>query len=207
MSDLLRTWPNALEISRGEGNGTLYYTADLVLYQPIEALAAESRGITIRRTYCEADLDREGEEQDNGPGEELTPCTPVASAQPGDLIEVRLTLTLPRTRYHMMVADVYPAGMEPVDPTLETEQEGLEPTLTSRSRGWWWPHFDRQELRDDRAVFYTSRLSAGTYQVRYYLRAAVPGSYRALPATASEMYFPEVWGRSDGAIFEVEGGE
>jgi hypothetical protein len=207
--DLLRTWPNALEISRGEGEGTLYYTADLALYQPVEELAAESRGITVRRTYCRANLPLETENAVpwRDPSDELAPCTPVTSARPGDLIEVRLTLTLPRARYYLMVEDVYPAGMEPVDPSLNTEQEGTMPVLTGKARGWWWPRFDHEELRDERAVFYTNHLSAGTYQVRYYLRAAVPGVYQTIPATASEMYFPEVWGRSDGAVFTVEGDE
>ena len=94
---------------------------------------------------------------------------------------------------------------KPVDPTLETEvQEGVEPgAQSSRRSWWWWPRFDHEELRDERAVFYASQLGSGTYQVRYYLRAAIPGEYRVLPTTAWEMYFPEVRGRSDGAIFRV----
>jgi len=39
--------------------------------------------------------------------------------------------------------------------------------------------------------------------VRYFLRAAIPGEYRVLPATASEMYFPDVRGRSAGEVFTV----
>jgi hypothetical protein len=202
VEELLRAWPNGLEISRGAGSGTLYYTANLALYQPVEALAAESRGITIERRYCRAELDAEGDED-----RELTPCTPITEASPGDLIEVRLTLTLPHTRYYLMVEDLYPAGMEPVDPMLKTERGGAAPGVTRQGQGWWRPRFDHQELRDERAAFYADNLSAGTYQVRYYLRAAVPGAYRVLPATASEMYFPEVWGRSDGQIFVIGGDE
>ncbi|MGC9348354.1 MAG: alpha-2-macroglobulin family protein [Anaerolineae bacterium] len=201
--DLRRASPNALEISRGEGDGTLYYTADLAIYQPVGDLTAESRGVTIDRQYCKAENGAEPEERDR----ELTPCTPVTTAHPGDLIEVRLTLTLPRTRHYLVVEDFYPAGMEPVDPTLRTEQTGTAPSLLGRRTGWWWPRLSHEELRDERAVFYADRLSAGTYQLRYYLRAAVPGEYGALPATASEMYFPEVWGRSAGALFVVEGDE
>ena len=122
-------------------------------------------------------------------------------------MEVRLTLTLPRMRNYLIVEDFYPAGMEPVDPTLNTEvQEGTDPEMRRVNRGdlWWWPSFDHEELRGERAVFYARRLSAGTYQVRYFLRAAIPGEYRVLPATASEMYFPEVWGRTEGLLFRVE---
>jgi alpha-2-macroglobulin len=201
VSDLLRTWPNALEISRGDGAGTLYYTADLALTLPAAELVAESRGLTVERRYCVAKAAGWARES-GGPGE-LPPCDPVTSARPGDLIEVRLTLILPRSRHYLVLEDFYPAGMEPVDPTLNTEQAETEPTLTAERRGWWSFGFDHQELRDERALFYATRLAAGTYELRYYLRASIPGSYQVIPATASEMYFPEVWGRSEGARFIV----
>ncbi|HEY88469.1 MAG TPA: hypothetical protein G4N98_01870, partial [Thermoflexia bacterium] len=51
--------------------------------------------------------------------------------------------------------------------------------------------------------FFAEALNPGTYQVSYLLRAALPGTYRVLPATASEMYFPEVWGRTAGDTFQV----
>ena len=35
------------------------------------------------------------------------------------------------------------------------------------------------------------------------LRATLPGQYRVRPAHAEEMYFPEVFGRSDGGVFTV----
>jgi len=140
-------------------------------------------------------------------GEDFGPCTSITSARPGDLVEVRLTLILPRMRSYLMVEDSYPAGMEPVDPTLKTEiQEGVAPDTqrVSGSNTWWWPSFDHRELRDERAVFFARSLPAGTYQLRYYLRATVPGEYRVIPARVNEMYFPEVWGRTEGMIFRVE---
>ena len=203
VSELLREWPNAVEISRGEGNGTLYYSADLALYRPVEQLEAESRGITVQRRYCAVEGALDTLRWDENFGD----CTPVTSAQPGDLVEVRLTLTLPRMRNYLIVEDFYPAGMEPVDPTLKTElQDGTQPEtrrVGGRGNFWWLPTFDHEELRDERAVFYAQRLAAGTYEVRYFLRAAIPGEYRVLPATASEMYFPDVRGRSAGEVFKV----
>ncbi len=202
VSELLREWPNAVEISRGAGNGTLYYSANLAIYRPVEQLEAESRGITVQRQYCAV----EGTLESLAWGENFGECVPVTSAQPGDLVEVRLTLTLPRMRNYLVVEDFYPAGMEPVDPTLNTEvQEGVEPETRPVDTGdrWWWPTFDHEELRDERAAFYARQLRAGTYQVRYFLRAAIPGEYRVLPAEASEMYFPDVRGRSAGELFTV----
>jgi hypothetical protein len=76
--------------------------------------------------------------------------------------------------------------------------------LEVASTRWWWDPFDHRELRDEKALFFAQELPAGTYQVRYRLRAAIPGEYRVLPAMASEMYFPEVWGRTSGDLFSVQ---
>ena len=195
---LLRNRTNALEIARGEGGGNLYYTAHLALYQAVESVTAASRGITVQREYCAVEDDAAGD---------LTACVPVETVAPGELVEVRLTLIVPQTRYYLVLESPYPAGMEPVNPVLLTEQqEQPEPGLLPGEGyyGWWWDPFDHRELRDERAVFFAQALPAGTYQVHYRLRAAVPGEYRVLPSTASEMYFPEVWGRTDGATFRVE---
>jgi uncharacterized protein YfaS (alpha-2-macroglobulin family) len=195
---LLLNRTNALEIARGEGSGNLYYTAHLALYQSVESVTAESRGITVQREYCAVEDDATGD---------LAACQPVDMVAAGELVEVRLTLIVPQTRYYLVLESPYPAGMEPVDSNLLTEQQDQpEPGILPGEGhyGWWWDPFDHRELRDERAVFFAQALPAGTYQVHYRLRAAVPGEYRVLPATASEMYFPEVWGRTEGMIFRVE---
>ena len=122
---------------------------------------------------------------------------------------MRLTLVLPETRYFVWVEDPYPAGFEPVDTALQTEsqvelEEGSVASMPE-GHGWigWRDPFEHRELRDDHAVFFASSMAPGTYQVTYTLRATLPGMYQVLPARASEMYFPEVWGRTAGAVFEV----
>jgi len=39
------------------------------------------------------------------------------------------------------------------------------------------------------------------------MRASVPGEFLVMPANAYEMYFPEVFGRSDGGKFTVTNAE
>lgn len=69
-----------------------------------------------------------------------------------------------------------------------------------------YPKFypDFQELRDDRLFLFTEHLSPGSYSYEYYLRATTPGTFSHLPAVASEMYFPENFGRTAGSVFTVE---
>ena len=56
----------------------------------------------------------------------------------------------------------------------------------------------------ERVVFLSDFLPAGTYQYSYTLQTTIPGRYQVIPATAREAFFPEVFGRSDGFVFEIE---
>jgi hypothetical protein len=196
---LVRERTNAFEVQRDAGPGRLYYTGHLSLFRPVTELEAEQRGVTVQRTYCAY----------SGVDDvEAATCTPLTSAAPGDLVEVQLTVIVPETRHFVALDAPYPAGLEPVDPTLRTERQDVpEPESESavqQSTWWYQAAFDHHELRDERAVFFAQVLTPGTYKVRYLLRATLPGQYRVLPATIQEVYFPEVWGRTAGTVFEVE---
>ena len=58
VADLLADMTNALTIARTDGNGRLYYTAHLEVYQPVESVEPADRGIIVQRRYtlasCEA---------------------------------------------------------------------------------------------------------------------------------------------------------
>ncbi|OGZ55367.1 MAG: hypothetical protein A3F85_02840 [Candidatus Ryanbacteria bacterium RIFCSPLOWO2_12_FULL_44_26] len=63
---------------------------------------------------------------------------------------------------------------------------------------------DADELHDDRAFLFKERLAPGVYEYEYFVRALVPGTFHHLPAVASEMYFPENFGRTRGELFTVK---
>ncbi len=196
VADLLREEPNRLEIARGKGPGRLYYTAHLRAYLPAEEVQALNRGIIVGRTYEMADCEED--------------CPPITEARVGDRIRVRLTLIAPNDLYYVVVEDPFPAGTEPVDTSLRTSptvEEGPGWTPTDREVGWWewgWWWFTDVDLRDEKAVLFATSLPAGTYEYTYVLQVGLAGTYHVLPATAYEMYFPEVMGRSDGMLFTIE---
>ncbi|MDY0020238.1 MAG: hypothetical protein RBT47_09570, partial [Anaerolineae bacterium] len=133
-----------------------------------------------------------------------------------DVVRVKLTLVAPTDLYYVVVEDPLPAGFEAVDVSLKTtsvvgQRPGLR-NLTAEEEnewfhwqgwGWWW--FSHAEMRDEKVALFASYLPRGTYEYTYMMRASVPGEFQVMPATASEMYFPEVFGRSDGSVFTVEG--
>lgn len=63
---------------------------------------------------------------------------------------------------------------------------------------------DFKELRDDRLFIFKQELPAGNYTYEYFIRATTPGTFRHLPAVASELYFPENFGRTRGSLFQVK---
>ncbi len=73
---------------------------------------------------------------------------------------------------------------------------------TGRQTRMFYP--DHEESHDDRLLLFKQRLQPGVYEYDYFVRALIPGSYGHLPATVSELYFPENFGRTAGDSFEVK---
>lgn len=59
------------------------------------------------------------------------------------------------------------------------------------------------ESHDDRVFLYIENLAPGVYEYEYYLRALVPGEFAHMPASAEELYYPEVFGRTSGNTFII----
>jgi len=62
--------------------------------------------------------------------------------------------------------------------------------FTGRARGL------HAEWRDRRVALFADRLAQGVWELRYELRAEVPGTFHALPVLAEAMYVPEIKGNS-----------
>ncbi len=189
---------NYFDFQRGEGDGLLYYTLHLDSAISVDAIDPVSRGMTVSRQYFDAACDPETET-----------CLPIDTITAGDRVRVELTLVVPDDRTYVLLEDPIPAGTEAIDPNLLTSASGAGGSIVPQGRengfGYWgWWYFDHIQYKDDAVVFLSQYLPAGTYQYSYFLETLIPGTYQALPATARESYFPEVFGRSAGDIFVIE---
>jgi hypothetical protein len=61
-----------------------------------------------------------------------------------------------------------------------------ETDYTGRTR---WVY---QELRDRKVALFLDKLPQGVWEIRYDLRAEVPGRFHALPVVGQAMYVPEI---------------
>ena len=103
-------------------------------------------------------------------------------------------------------ADPLPAGLEAVDASILTDtQVPSKYTLQDyNEHGWGWWFFPHIENRDEKIVLSTDYLPAGTYVYTYLARASTIGTYKVIPPTAAEFYFPDVGGRGAGSEFVVK---
>ncbi|MFM7583756.1 MAG: alpha-2-macroglobulin family protein, partial [Caldilinea sp.] len=188
ISELLRDEANLLRIRRDNDSGQLYYTTYLAYSLDALAIAPLDRGLVVDRHFS----------LDTGT---------VSSAAVGDLISVTVTLVAPTDLYHVMVETPLPAGVEPVDPNLAAVSPDFlygPPELTPVNPpqgGVWTPSFT--DFRDDKVTLFATYLPAGAYEYTFLVRASLPGEFRVLPVHGEMMYFPEVWGRSGGALFTI----
>ena len=191
---LIQRETNLVELSRGDGDGTLYYTAHLTLDLPAADVESQNRGIDISRRYT-----RLGEQ------------TPIVSAAVGDAVQARLRVVVPNSLHYVVIEDVFPAGAEAVDPNLVISQQSGTAAqggrIDPRRDGWGWWHFDHIEFHDEKAVIYASHLPRGVYEYVYTIRPKVEGVYNVLPPFAQELHFPEVYGRGEGMLFTISGAQ
>jgi len=197
----------------GTGSPIYYYltVSEVPKERPVNP---EDQGIKLERWY-----------------EKYDAPTPVVSVAAGQLVRVRLRITVPADRQFVVVDDALPAGLEAVDLSLRTASLAPGPGVDEKSpylseqeaegeggegesnaeAGWyygswdsgWWSPFEYREMGDARVLYSATVLWKGTYTMTYIARATTPGVFVRPPAHAEEMYNPAVYGRSDGGVFTV----
>jgi uncharacterized protein YfaS (alpha-2-macroglobulin family) len=190
LKDLLKDEANYLVFTRGQGTGNLYYSAYLGATLPAEQVQPLDRGVSLAREYFTLD----------------DPKTPITEIERGELVRVRLTMVVPAALHYVVVEDPLPAGLEAVDASLDTSAEAPRKYTAAdyQQRGWGWWYFTHKEFRDEKVVLSTDYLPAGTYVYTYLARASTAGTFKVIPPTASEFYFPDVGGRGAGSVFTVK---
>ncbi len=190
LKDLLKDEANALVFTRGRGTGNMYYTAYLSTTLPVNEVQPLDQGMSLSREYFTVDNLKK----------------PITEIKRGELVKVRLTVVVPEAVHYVVIDDPLPAGMEAIDASLATDTAVPE-SYTAQDytdRGWGWWYFSHIELRDEKVVLSTDYLPAGTYVYTYLTRASTAGTFKVIPPTASEFYFPDVGGRGAGSVFIVK---
>ena len=170
-----------------QGTGTLFYLMRLryiplgLLHDPLD------QGFRVERSYSQKTF------------------------KAGDLIKVTLKIRNTKERRFVAVTDPIPAGTEPVESWFATTATDLAEQQAKADAGgydWmsWWRGggFDHIERHDDRVNLFATRLGEGWHEFTYMVRATTAGTFITAPASAEEMYEPEVFGRTASVVVEVQ---
>ena len=115
----------------------------------------------------------------------------------GDTVEDSLEVVNPADRYHVAITIPLAAGMEPLNPALNTAPPeatpSAEPTLA--------PSY--VAFLDDQVQYFYDHLPKGTYAFHFRSKAAVPGRFIQPAASARMMYDDAVAGNGAGAAVVI----
>lgn len=167
----LQTGDNAIRLEK-TGTGNLYWTARLLYLTPSDQVKPSTGVMEMMRQY-------------HLPAEDPTTA---GTQQPGDVIQVEVTLRSHENLRYALLQEPIPAGCEVLD-----SGEDRIPYIGC----------DRREVWDNRLVLYFDYLPKGEVSFTYALRAEAPGAFRILPSQAELMYFPEVRGNAKPVRMQV----
>lgn len=114
------------------------------------------------------------------------------TANPGDLVLVRLVVAGSNDWRYLMIEDPIPAGTEAV----------ARPDLLELARPPDWTYGSHREYRDDRVALFLDALD-GRAEFAYLLRVTTPGRFSAMPAQVMPMYVPGVYASSAALSLDV----
>ncbi len=198
--ELLRPRDNVVKIVRRRGRGPLYFSMTARFFSLEEPIEPAGNGIFVRRGYYRI-VSRptllKGHADDRvelGDGETVSS---------GERVEVVLTIEAKNRSEYLVFEDLKPAGFETVRVRsgaslrarelsvrgVEVLERRVAPSASDYTGRTRRVH---QELRDRKVAFFIDQLEGGVWELRYELRAEVPGEFHALGVLGHAMYVPEI---------------
>jgi len=115
----------------------------------------------------------------------------------GTIVKVTIQLTTPDDLRNVILEDLLPAGLEPLD---QSSGDVYPPSWYGLWRNSW---FNSRQTRPDRITWEFQYLSAGSHSVSYQAIANTVGTFSLPPSKAAVTTQPELMGLSKGGCFVV----
>jgi alpha-2-macroglobulin len=215
----VRDGKNEIVVRQTKG-GALYVSAEARFFSLEEPVTAAGNEIFVKREYYKL-VPRPTLLK--GYVHDPVPLRDGESVVSGQRVEVVVTVETKNDYEYLILEDLKPAGLEAVElvsgqplyarrirtsqaeERMETREAGrVAPTVAppdSDTIGSAWVY---RELRDRKVAMFIDRLEQGVWEIRYQLRAEVPGTFHALPLIGQAMYVPEIRGNSAEVRMTVE---
>jgi uncharacterized protein YfaS (alpha-2-macroglobulin family) len=153
---------------------------------PGSEVAASTSGFAVTRTAARVVGDALEKLPIDQPGTKLALTV-------GDVVEDSVEIVNPENRHFVAIVLPIAAGMEPLNPALETAPPEATPSIALSLK----PSY--VAFLDDQVAYYYDELPKGTYRFATRARATVPGRFSQPAAYAVSMYREAENGNSNGA--------
>jgi uncharacterized protein YfaS (alpha-2-macroglobulin family) len=204
---------NEIRIVRKSGDQPLYFAAEAKFFSLEEPIAPAGSEIFVKREYFKL---AGRPTLLKGLVYDKLPLADGETVKSGERVETLLTIEAKNNYEYLMFEDLKPSGLEAVEVrsgeslyARELKSGAVEKKFsqspianpqsaidyTGRQR---WVY---QELRDRKVALFLDKLPEGVWEIRYDLRAEVPGRFHALPVVGQAMYVPEI--RCNGAEIRI----
>ena len=159
------------------GGQRLYFVMNSRQYVPRGEIEAAGN-ITVTRRYLDGETGK-----------------PLTTIEPGQLIQVRLTVDLPDQGSYIIIEDNLPGGLEALNEGLAITSHVGDAYNNAQYR-WRQLGYNYKEVFADRVSFFITEMDPRPQTITYYARATQAGSFTAMPTEVYAMYNPALWGRS-----------
>ncbi len=203
---------NEIRVRRTRGEGPLYVSAEATFFSEEVPIPAAGNEIFVRRDYYKL---VPTPTLLKGSVSERVHMSDEDYVTSGERVEVVLTVDTKNDYEYLVFEDLKPAGLEAVEVKsgerlfarelrsgtvarlFDKQDGGAAPVDAGETTGDWVDYTGRQqwvhqELRDRKVALFIDALPQGIWEIRYELRAEVPGHFHALPVLGHAMYVPEI---------------
>ncbi|MGZ8868278.1 MAG: alpha-2-macroglobulin family protein, partial [Thermoanaerobaculia bacterium] len=203
---------NEIRIRRTAGTAPIYFAVEARFVSLEEPVKAAGNEIFVRRDYFRM---APRPTLLKGVAYDRLPLLDNGTVMSGERVEVVVTVESKNDYDYLLFEDLKPGGLEAValqsgaplwatelrqTAVLREKRAGVERDASSDQTGRTvWVY---QELRDRKVALFIDHLPQGTWEIRYTLRAEVPGTFHALPLLGQAMYVPEI--RANGEEVRVK---
>ncbi len=183
----LQTGENEIVLTQS-GSGRLYFVLNGRMFLPHEEIEAAG-SVTVTRRYLDGETGK-----------------PLTAIEPGQLVQIRLTVDLPDQGSYIIIEDRLPGGLEALNEGLATTSH-IADAYNGPTYRWQQLGYNYKEVFGDHVSFFITEMDPRPLTISYYARATQAGSFTAMPTEVYAMYDAAVWGRSASDQIVIESPE
>lgn len=171
------------------GKGYLFYTLEMKYALPDEIQSFRNQGINLEYSIIDYDTGKVINQNDD------KSC--VVELESGKVYTAKINVSSTRNREYLALRCPVPSGAEILDSTFITS--GVQ----ANEEGYWTP-YDNRTILDNEVQFFWDTFKEGSKEVEFTFRATRRGIYPTPPVLSECMYESEVFGRSNGYLFQIK---